>query len=115
MKKRVNNTDVRKYVEGRQEFETNNKTMYGVSRPVQSGSTTVYAVYSYGGHFPIYAYDCRTNTWFGNTDKYSRTTSRHQTLARPHYKEVEWVGTEVLREIIYHGHMAILTKRLTAA
>ena len=42
-----------------------------------------YAVYSYGEHFPI-AIRQRTNDdpWLVNEDKYSPTTSRHQSAVR---------------------------------
>ena len=42
-----------------------------------------YAVYSYGEHFPI-AIRQRTNDdpWLVNEDKFSQTTSRHQSAVR---------------------------------
>lgn len=40
-----------------------------------------YVVYSYGKHFPIYIYE--QGTWYANCDKYSPTTSKHQTQANP--------------------------------
>jgi hypothetical protein len=40
-----------------------------------------YAVYSYGFHFPLFAF--KEGQWYRNSDKYSRTTSKHQTLLQP--------------------------------
>lgn len=41
-----------------------------------------YIVYSYDEHFPIAAYDYDNKLWYLNTDKYSSTTSRHQSIVR---------------------------------
>lgn len=41
-----------------------------------------YIVYSYGEHFPIAAYDHTEKLWFVNTDEYSVTTSRHQSIVK---------------------------------
>jgi len=46
-----------------------------------------YVVYSYGYHFPIYAYI--NGAWIKNSDKYSVSTSRHQSQAEP---DISWVG-----------------------
>ena len=43
--------------------------------------STPYVVYSYGYHFPIYIW--LDGVWYENTDKYSVSTSKHQTQARP--------------------------------
>lgn len=39
-----------------------------------------YVIYSYGLHFPMYAFI--NNQWYRNTDKYSSSTSRHQSRCR---------------------------------
>ncbi len=44
---------------------------------------TVYVVYSYGYHFPLYVYDKVLSVWYENTDKYSVTTSKHKSQLRP--------------------------------
>lgn len=43
----------------------------------------LYAVYSYGTHWPLFIYDSLSNKWFENEDRYSNTTSRHRSLTRP--------------------------------
>lgn len=40
-----------------------------------------YKVYSYGYHFPIYAF--KNAQWYKNKDRYSVSTSRHQSQLRP--------------------------------
>lgn len=40
----------------------------------------VYIVYSYGYHFPIFAW---CGGWFINNSRYSRTTSKHQSQLFP--------------------------------
>lgn len=42
----------------------------------------LYIVYSYGKHFPIAVYNFDTKIWYINTDKYSTTTSRHQSIVK---------------------------------
>lgn len=66
----------------------------------------IYAVYSYGKHFPIYAYDATINKWFGNYDKYSRSTTKHQAQACPRGVDIEWTNTNNLIHIIHSGGLA---------
>ena len=62
-----------------------------------SDTYTPYIVYSYGRHFPIYLY--LNGIWYENTDKYSVSTSKHQTQARPDASTVK-VDTQAIRDII---------------
>jgi hypothetical protein len=41
-----------------------------------------YAVYSYGEHFPLAVFSNAVRKWYINEDRYSPTTTRHQSLAR---------------------------------
>ena len=102
---RITNNQVRAYVEDKSQFLTNNETMMG------SWFGEVYATHSYGHHFPMYVYDAGTNTWFGNEDKYSRTTSAHQSKARPRGVDIEWCCTDYLRDMIRAGSYAELCAR----
>ena len=43
----------------------------------------VYVVYSYGDHFPTYIWSDAAQMWFANADKFSRTTTAHQSKAHP--------------------------------
>ena len=62
-----------------------------------SDTYTPYVVYSYGRHFPIYLY--LNGVWYENTDKYSVSTSKHQTQARPEASTVK-VDTRAIMDII---------------
>ena len=65
----------------------------------QTHSNGVYAVYSYGVHFPMYAYI--GGRWYGNQDKYSSSTSKHQGQLHPPYgEEIKWVSTQGLKDLI---------------
>ena len=44
---------------------------------------TLYVVYSYGHHFPMFVYDADANVWVENSNWYSNTTSRHRSQLHP--------------------------------
>jgi hypothetical protein len=86
--KRVNNADVRRCVQRREEFENNTRALYGYMVAVPPRSTKRYVVCSYGGHHPLFIYEWMLDSpndgaWFENIEKVSATTTRHQTLAHP--------------------------------
>ena len=68
---RVANKNARDYVRSRILFQGNNL----FSELLRKG----YVVYSYGYHFPLFVYSQKTKKWYGNSDKYSSTTSKHNT------------------------------------
>ena len=70
-----------------------------------------YAIYSYGPHFPMYVYDEESGQWLGNSDKYSRTTSTHQSKYRP-YEVAKWFDTTTLKEILTRGYIGYITHRM---
>ena len=45
------------------------------------GTPSLYVVYSYGRHWPLYIN--WNGVWFSNTDKYSRTTTKHASQTHP--------------------------------
>ena len=72
-----------------------------------------YVVYSYGTHFPMYIWDEVTHRWYGNSDKYSRTTTRHQHNANPTFfnpdipsRAIQWLDTDKMRAIARYGVFA---------
>lgn len=76
MSARIANRDARSYVERRVEFRGSN--LYAKHRD------RLYCVWSYGEHFPIAVYDFDVSRWFHNHDRYSSSTSRHQSrVGRP--------------------------------
>ena len=45
--------------------------------------TGYYIVFSYGLHWPLFIYDHKKGQWYGNSDKYSVTTSKHYSKLNP--------------------------------
>jgi len=56
-----------------------------------------YVVFSYGYHFPMYAFIA--GKWFGNKSKYSVSTSKQQGQTNP-FDVSEWVTTDELRAMV---------------
>ena len=59
--------------------EFNGSNTFG--RWYNGNETTIYVVFSYGYHFPMFAWI--KGVWYENTDKYSVSTSKQQTQLRP--------------------------------
>lgn len=71
----------------------------------------VYAVYSYGYHFPMWVYDA-DGGWFGNLSKYSPTTTRHQTQTYPDTDDIHWLHTDALLRLVKLGFRQVLINRV---
>jgi hypothetical protein len=92
-------------------FDTHEPTTVTVNgQPVQIDtqpieSTRRYVVYSYGRHFPIYIYVHCADKWFVNKDKYSPTTSRHQSCCNPYVDadKQQLLNTADMRLLAEHG------------
>ena len=69
---------------------------------------TLYVVYSYRSTFPIYVYDTVSQRWFYNKDKYSRTTSRHQSACKPFADDPIYLPVGEMLELIYSGFMGLM-------
>lgn len=99
---RIANGKCREAVTNKQAFKGDN--LFGVQ---EEGW---YVVYSYEKPFPpflycfpIYAYSKGDEKWYGNRDKYSSSTRKHQSQAKPLGVEIEYVSTEKLIEMIERG------------
>lgn len=109
MMTRIPNKQMGSYVHARREFTNHNDTAFA------KHLNDLYVVWSYGTHFPMYVYDWQCNQWIGNKDKYSSTTSRHQSYARPPRVD-RWMDTDELKHIVYAGGvLKAVTYRLEAA
>lgn len=106
---KISNRQARSYVENKQEFITHNGTMYGT----HDLAANTYTVYSYGDHFPMYVYDYTAEMWVGNVDKYSPTTSKHQSAARPSNVAL-WVNTAELINVSHLGLAHSVVHRMAA-
>jgi hypothetical protein len=89
MMRKVSNGKVRGLVQSMVEFKANN-----IFSELNQNS---YVVYSYGKHFPMYANV--KGQWYKNNDRYSVSTSKHQSQSHPLVDCVE-VSTSALKEII---------------
>jgi hypothetical protein len=101
---RTPNKYARQYVQTRRNFIGSN--IKGHWEPSE-----VYAVYSYGYHFPIWVYD-ENGGWFGNTDKYSPTTTRQQTQTYPDTDDIHWLHTDALLRLVKLGFKQVLINRV---
>lgn len=88
---RTSNARCRWFVTNKIEFTANNI----FAKKFANGD---YAVWSYGAHFPIYVY--ARNRWFGNFEKYSRSTAKHQSQARPSVSSIIYLPTIALKRLI---------------
>lgn len=101
---RLANYNCRKAVEARQAFKANNIYAERQHADPTRGTPDIYVVYSYGEHFPMYVAVVREFGmvhWYCNEDKYSRSTTRHQSQARPMYVHMEDYDTRALKRLIY--------------
>lgn len=106
---KVSNRQARELVINKQEFINHNGTMYGT----HDLAANTYTVYSYGDHFPMYVFDYTAELWVGNVDKYSSTTSRHQSAARPPSVAL-WVNTQELINVSHLGLANSVVHRMAA-
>jgi hypothetical protein len=93
----ISNNELAEHVTAHDVFRNSNETVYSVKRG------DLYIVYSYGEHFPMYVYDFVACEWFGNKDRHSRTTSRHQTQARPDTDYITWFDTSEMKSLVDGG------------
>ena len=87
---KVLNKKCSQYVSRCEDFQGSN--LFGVHE------NSHYVVYSYGRHFPIYANI--GGVWYGNKGRYSVSTSKHQSQASPGVSDLQWVGTDELKNLI---------------
>ena len=94
---RLANKNCRRYVENREEFNGSNlfSRWHG----------NVYVVYSYGEHYPMFLWidpERADGGWYENSDKYSRSTSKHHSQARPLNAEViQHASTQDLKNLMF--------------
>ena len=87
--KRINNSQVRGYVQNRKEFKNNTGSVYGYMAQSVPQNTARYIVCSYGGHYPLFIYEWMPDSpvegvWYENASWFSTMTRKHHTLAHPH-------------------------------
>ena len=108
---RIANKDARSYVQRRVEFQGNNT----FAREVITDHSVVYAVYSYGEHFPMFVAETTADLhthWYANTDKWSRTTSKHFGQAHPHVERMVPMDTDRMKHLARGGLMELVARGL---
>lgn len=109
--KQIANADARHYVETHKPFKGSN--LWGEWRNTdEHESSGVYVVYSYGQHFPMWVYDEITDQWFGNHDRYSRTTSKHRSQTQPLHTDIKWYDTQTMIDLAIHGYRGMSSRRV---
>ena len=117
MRIRIANRDARRFVEHRMVFSGSN-LFSEVRSTILAPKESLYIVYSYGTHWPLllcssfFTGDERVHVWVGNSDKYSRSTTRHMSLCVPHGEEILWVPRTELLEVQSSGYAGYVKKRL---
>lgn len=103
---RVANREMGVCVARREPFRNNNDTVFGlcISDPER------YVVNSYGSHFPIYIWE--NGVWYGNSDKYSVTTSRHQSQCHPG-GNITWLDSHQMRRVALNGFITLVKERMS--
>lgn len=112
---KVANKRCREYVQQRTPFQGSN--LWGVwhNSTLIEYNDRHFVVYSYGHHFPIYIFDEATNQWFANRDKYSQSTTRHQSQARPVWEgdAMHWLDTRAMVVLATIGYTELVKRRIT--
>lgn len=101
--------ECRQYVDRRVPFHTTNKQLFGYW--CTSG---VYAVFSYGQHWPLFVYEPKTTSWFANEDKYGTTTSKHYGKAHPFATPTTKLSCTAMKKLVAVGYTALVEWRLVS-
>lgn len=86
---KVSNSNARSMVQSKLPFKGNNT--FGEQRG------EVYCVFSYGHHWPLFAYV--DGTWYENRERYGTTTSKHRSQLHP-LAETEQVSLSEIRRLV---------------
>ncbi len=80
-----------------------NRTVEKFGHPDGPERGFCYVAFSYRISWPLYVWDVETSKWYGNGDRYSRTTSKHATCLYPHGHEVTYLRRDALVDVIQWG------------
>ena len=81
--KYIANGKAREYVREHKVFKGSNIWSEWYEQGVGADIVKRYVVYSYRYNFPLFIYEPLSDTWYENSTKYSRTTSKHKTQLHP--------------------------------
>jgi len=100
---KISSNQMSDYTTEQLSFTNNTETVFTTEASNAWEGQDLYVVYSCEEHFPMYVYDHQSELWFGNSDKYSPTTSRFQTIACPEVDQINMITTDLLNQIINCG------------
>jgi hypothetical protein len=114
--KRGSNGACATFIRKRVNFMSDHETIFGNWTTDQHGHLR-FRVYSYGGHFPMGVWDDESQMWWVHDDRYSRTTSQHQSIFRGAIAGDPQTLTDfdTLKLIAWNGVVEHVTQRLIAA
>ena len=112
-RERVANKNCRNFVAARVPFIGSN--MYSERRTASNGHSDIYVVYSYGVHWPLYIAEvpedaCGEITWYENVERFSQSTTRHASQARPYYVNFMPMTAGAMRRIAVDGIAGFVAK-----
>jgi len=110
---RINGRTCRAWVQERSPFKNSNGQLYAewVGLDGIENTDARYVVYSYGTHWPLFAYVPKVGLWFENTARKSPTTSKHRTYAHPCCDTVK-LGLEDIFVLARDGYSDMVMARL---
>ena len=100
--KRIANRDARGYVERREPFHGSNL----MAEKYNDG--TLYVVYSFGTHHPLFVFDENAGQWYENMTYASRTTSKHRTQCRPNGEDIIPLCLNDMKFVEQHGAVGVI-------
>lgn len=86
---KISNSKARSLVQSRLSFQGNNTSGEWIEG--------VYAVFSYGHHWPLFAWI--DGTWYENQERYGTTTSKHRSQLHP-LEDTEKVSKDELLKLL---------------
>lgn len=81
--KYIANGKAREYVREHKVFKGSNIWAEWYEQGMGADIVKRYVVYSYRYTFPLFVYEPLSDTWYENSTRYSRTTSKHKTQLHP--------------------------------
>jgi hypothetical protein len=107
---KTSNCDARQHVQAKRVFKGSNMwgEWYEQGIPETGEIIRRYVVYSYRYTWPLFVYEPATDTWYGNRDKVSRTTSRHFSQAHP-LCSMTMLTLPEIKEVVRHGSPGLIT------
>lgn len=81
--KYIANGKAREYVRKLEVFKGSNIWAEWYEQGMGADIVKRYVVYSYRYTFPLFVYEPLSDTWYENSTRYSRTTSKHKTQLHP--------------------------------